>query len=391
LVVVTGSLAGEYLSIHQALSLDNGFWFGHQGYEYVDLGRFWQFGLFVGLLLWLVLMLRGLWPALAKPDDNQAVVLMFAGATVAIGLFYGAGFFYGARTHLSVAEYWRWWVVHLWVEGFMEVFATAALAFLFTRFGLVRAESAGRAVVFSTCIFLVGGVPGTFHHIYFSGTPVSVMAVGAAFSALEVVPLVLLGFEAKETLSMEVRASWMRRYRWPLRFFVGVAFWNLVGAGLFGFLINPPVALFYMQGLNLTPVHAHTALFGVYGLLALGLVLVVFRRMRPELEWNERPLAIAFWGMNGGLALMVLLSLLPIGFAQTWASMEHGLWYARSAEFMHQPLLVTLRWMRMVGDTVFLGGVAALAWFVLGLFTGRSYVTKPVAIDVAANAVPRAI
>ncbi len=373
-VVVLGSLAGEWLSVKRHLGLDTGFWFGHQGYEYLDLGRAWQIALFTGLVLWLVLMLRGFWPALKRRDSTRQLVLLFAGSSAAIGLFYGAGFLYGAKTHLSVMEYWRWWVVHLWVEGFMEVFATAAMAFIFSRLGLIRASSATAAVLFSTAIFLVGGIPGTFHHLYFSGTPVSIMAVGATFSALEVVPLALIGFEAWETYKMSRGASWMRTYRWPLRFFLGVAFWNLVGAGIFGFLINPPIALYYMQGLNTTPVHAHTALFGVYGLLALGLTLLVLRRLLPNGEWKDRPLRIAFWAMNGGLALMVLVSLLPIGLAQAAASIDQGLWYARSDVFLQQPFIEALRWARMLGDGVFLVGVGALVWFVVGLKTGWSWV-----------------
>ncbi|WP_437682174.1 nitric-oxide reductase large subunit [Sorangium sp. So ce131] len=370
-LVVFGSLAGEWLSVKQTFALETSFWFGHQGYEYVDLGRAFQIALFGGLALWLFLMLRALWPALSRRDASRHIVLLFTGATVAIGMFYGVGLFYGAKTHLSVMEYWRWWVVHLWVEGFMEVFATAAIAFLFSRFGLVRPDSAARAALLSTCIFLVSGIPGTFHHLYFSGTPVSAMAVGASFSALEVVPLVLVGMEAYETSQMQRRAGWMQAYAWPIRFFVGVAFWNFVGAGLFGFLINPPIALYYMQGLNTTPVHAHAALFGVYGLLSLGLVLVMLRRLRPDAVWSEARLRVAFWGMNGGLGLMILLSLLPIGLAQAWASVEHGLWYARSAEFLQQPLLQGLRWMRFVGDSLFIAGVAAFAWFVAGLWTRR--------------------
>ena len=373
-LVVGGSLVGEWLSIHQRLGLDVGFWFGHQGYEYVDLGRFWQIALFAGLLLWLTLVLRGLWPALRDHGHRRQIVLLFAGAAGAIGLFYGAGFFYGARTHLSIMEYWRWWVVHLWVEGFMEVFATAALAFIFTRLGLVRAANATAAVLTASTIYLFAGIPGTFHHLYFSGTPIAIMAVGATFSALEVVPLALIGFEAWETYRLGRRAPWMESYRWPIRFFMGVAFWNLVGAGIFGFLINPPIALYYMQGLNTTPLHGHAALFGVYGLLALGLVLFVLRRLQPEGVWKDRPLSLAFWGMNIGLGLMIVLSLLPIGLAQTWASIDHGLWYARSAEFLQLPAIVVLRWLRIVGDTVFLGGVAALAWFVVGLKTGWSFV-----------------
>jgi nitric oxide reductase subunit B len=199
------------------------------------------------------------------------------------------------------------------------------------------------------------------------------MAIGATFSALEVIPLVLLGFEAYGTWRKQHAAPWMLRYRWPILFFVGVAFWNFVGAGLFGFLINPPLALYYMQGLNTTPVHAHTALFGVYGLLSLGLVLLVARFLTGTRPWKEGTLRFAFWAMNGGLALMVLLSLLPIGLAQTWASVETGLWFARSAEFLQQPWIESLRWMRLIGDTVFLVGVGALAWFMLGLITGWSY------------------
>ena len=196
--------------------------------------------------------------------------------------------------------------------------------------GLVKPSHAGAAVIGSSALFLFAGIPGTFHHLYFSGTPTSIMAVGASFSALEVIPLVLIGFEAFQTYRLQHAASWMRRYRWPVTFFVAVAFWNLVGAGLFGFLINPPIALYYMQGLNTTPVHAHTALFGVYGLLSLGLVLVVARLMTPDVEWKEQWLGRAFWAMNVGLGLMVGLSLLPIGVLQAYASIETGLWYART-------------------------------------------------------------
>jgi nitric oxide reductase subunit B len=340
----------------------------------VDLGRAWQIALFIGLLLWLGLMLRALWPALSRRAENRTLVWMFTGATTAIGLMYGAGFFFSARTHLSVMEYWRWWVVHLWVEGFFEVFATAALAFVFARMGLVDPRRAGGAVVASSSLFLIGGIPGTFHHLYFSGTPTPIMSLGATFSALEVVPLVLIGWEAFETSRLQRAAAWLRPYRWPIRFFVGVAFWNLVGAGLFGFLINPPLALYYMQGLNTTPVHAHTALFGVYGLLALGLMLLLARHLGNRTrQWNEKPIAYAFWAMNGGLALMVLLSLLPIGIAQAFASIQHGTWYARSADFLQLPVLQTLRWLRMAGDVLFVSGVAALAWFFVGLLSGRSY------------------
>ncbi len=372
LLIVGGTLFGTWYATRQRLGLDMNFWFGHQGYEYVDLGRFWQLFLFVGLWLWLALTARALWPAFRQPGQHRHLLALFLIASTAIALFYGAGLMWGRQTNLAIAEYWRWWVVHLWVEGFFEVFATVVIAFLFTRLGLLRMASATSAVLFSTIIFLSGGIIGTFHHLYFTGTPTVILSLGAVFSALEVVPLTLIGFEAYENLKLTSARPWVSAYRWPIYFFVAVAFWNLVGAGLFGFFINPPIALYYMQGLNTTPVHGHTALFGVYGMLGIGLMLFCLRGLTTRQAWKTGALSVAFWCINIGLALMVLLSLLPVGLLQTWASVEHGTWYARSAEFMQTPTMENLRWMRIVGDTIFAIGVLALGWFVLGLKTGWS-------------------
>ena len=372
LAIVVGSLFGQWLGVQQKLGYEANFWFGHQGYEYVDLGRFWQIFLFVGLFLWLFLMGRAMWPALRKPSENRGLLAMFFVASMAIALFYGAGLMWGRQTNLAIVEYWRWWVVHLWVEGFFEVFATVVIAFLFTRMGLLKAATATSAVLFSSTIFLSGGIIGTFHHLYFTGTPTVILALGASFSALEVVPLVLIGFEAYENLTLSRARPWVSAYKWPIYFFVAVAFWNLVGAGLFGFLINPPIALYYMQGLNTTPVHGHTALFGVYGMLGIGLMLFCLKGLATHWAWKTGALTYAFWSINVGLALMVLLSLLPVGLMQAWASVEHGMWYARSAEFLQTPLMETLRWLRVIGDTIFATGVIALGWFILGLKTGWS-------------------
>jgi nitric oxide reductase subunit B len=297
---------------------------------------------------------------------------MFLIACVAIALFYGAGLMWGRQTNLAIAEYWRWWVVHLWVEGFFEVFAVAVMSFLFVRLKLLRAQMATAAVLFTTIIFLSGGILGTFHHLYFTGTPTAIMAIGATFSALEVVPLVLVGYEAYDHMKLSRSSDWISSYKWPIYCFIAVAFWNLVGAGIFGFLINPPIALYYMQGLNTTPVHGHAALFGVYGILGIGLMLFVLRDMNTDLKWKDTWIKYAFWLINIGLLAMVTLSLLPIGLAQTVASVQEGLWYARSAEFMQQDYITVFKWLRVIGDTLFAIGTLALVWFVIGLKTGWS-------------------
>ncbi|KAF0806711.1 nitric oxide reductase large subunit [Alcanivorax xiamenensis] len=377
-VVVVGSFVGNYLAIAQIMPENLNFWLGHQGYEYVDLGRLWQIGKFTGVAFWLVLMLRGIGPALRKPGDKHLLVLLTASVT-AIGLFYGAGFFYGERTHLSIMEYWRWWIVHLWVEGFFEVFATTALAFIFYNLGLVSRTVATGASLASASLFLLGGVPGTFHHLYFAGTTTPVMAVGATFSALEVVPLVVLGYEAWEHSKLRERAPWMGQMKWPVACFVAVAFWNMLGAGVFGFMINPPISLYYIQGLNTTPVHAHAALFGVYGFLALGFTLLVLRYIRPQLQFSDRLMRNGFWLLNIGLVLMIATSLLPVGLIQFHASVSEGMWYARSEAFMQQDLLQTLRWVRTFGDVVFIIGALAVAWQVVSgvLFGARAPALEP--------------
>jgi len=372
LVIVVGSLIGQWMGVMQKLGLIENFWFGHQGYEYVDLGRFWQIFLLVGLFLWLFLMGRAIWPAFKQQTANRSLLGMFLVSSAAIALFYGAGLMWGRQTNLAVAEYWRWWVVHLWVEGFFEVFATVVIAFLFVRMGLLRTKIATTTVLFSTVIFLTGGILGTFHHLYFTGTPTAVLALGATFSALEVVPLVLMGFEAYQNLTLSRAKQWLKAYKWPIYSFIAVAFWNLVGAGIFGFLINPPIALYYMQGLNTTPVHGHTALFGVYGMLGIGLMLFVLKGLATNKVWKQGVIKFSFWAINIGLLLMVVISILPVGLAQTVASVTHGLWYARSAEFLQNPTLDTIRWLRMIGDTVFSAGVLGLAYFVVGLKTGWS-------------------
>ena len=161
----------------------------------------------------------------------------------------------------------------------------------------------------------------------------------------------------------------MEKVKWPLMFFIAVAFWNMLGAGVMGFMINPPIALYYIQGLNTTAAHAHAALFGVYGFLSLGFTLLVLRYIRPNMVFNETLMKTAFWWLNAGLVLMLFTSLLPVGVIQFVASASEGLWYARSESFMQQGLLQTLRWVRTFGDIVFIVGALAVTWqVVIGLW-----------------------
>lgn len=373
LFVVVGSLLAGWFGTMQRLGFHYAFWFGNQGLAYTSMGRVWQILLFIGLLFWLLLMGRGLWPALKRPSESRGLNAMVFISATCIGLFYASSLAWGEHTHYSMIEYWRWWLVHLWVEGFFEVFATAVIALIFSRLGLIRAATANTAIVLETIVFLFGGILGTLHHLYFTGTPTAVIAFGAMFSALEVVPLALVGFEGYRNYQRSKAAPWVASYKWTILCFIAVGFWNTVGAGLLGFTINPPISLYYVQGLNLTPAHGHAALFGVYGMLGIGLTLFCLRGLAPRANWAEEWLKPMFWLLNIGLAMMVFLSLLPSGIYQAWASVEYGLWYARSPEIVHSSLMQALVWLRVPGDIVFTLGVLCLATFAVKLL-GRSRV-----------------
>jgi nitric oxide reductase subunit B len=361
---VLGSVTGHYAVEGNKLFGNLSFLFGHQGYEYIELGRVWQIGLIVGMVGWLALVYRAIKPALKAEDDKGGLTHLLLYASVSIPLFYSVGLMYSPGTHISVADYWRWWVVHLWVENFFEVFATVALAFVLTRIGAVRQRAALSTVYLSIALYLGSGIVGTFHHLYFTGSPLFITALGATFSALEIVPLTMLGFEVYQNLEMAKKKG-SEAYRWPLYFFVAVAFWNAVGAGVLGFLINPPIVLYYAQGLNTTPIHSHGALFGVYGFLAIALMLFSVRHVVRQAAWSDRLLKWAFWGLNIGLAAMIVVSLLPAGIYQLAEAVQHGLWYARSPAVTGSPFIHTVTWMRIVPDLIFDVGAVALVAFLV--------------------------
>ncbi|MCC2659548.1 MAG: nitric-oxide reductase large subunit [Arthrobacter sp.] len=369
--IVVGATVTGWLGTLQKLGVDYSFWIGNQGLEFTSMGRVWQILLFVGLMIWLLLMGRALSPALKTPSESRGLIAMVFLAATCIGGFYATSLVWGQNTHYSMVEYWRWWLVHLWVEGFFEVFATAVIALLFSRLGLIRTATAYSAIILETIVFLFGGILGTLHHLYFTGTPTSVIAVGAVFSALEVVPLTLIGIEGYRNMQRAKAAPWVQAYYWPIMCFVAVGFWNTVGAGLLGFSINPPISLYYMQGLNMTAAHGHAALFGVYGMLGIGLMLFCLRGLYPRQNWSDGPLQYMFWSLNIGLAMMVFMSLVPAGIYQAVASVSEGLWYARSPEVVHSFWMETFVWLRVPGDIVFSVGTLFLAVFAWRLLVGK--------------------
>lgn len=364
-VVVFGSLAGEYLGIH-GLIKKWWAWFGAQGFEYLDLGRFWQVLLTAGLIFWVTILFRGLRGRLAVEHKGNMPWLFFFSA-LSIPAFYGVGLLARPASHFTTTDFWRFWVVHLWVEDFLELFTTIMVAYIFVLLGVVHERVALALVYLDVVLYSAGGVIGTMHHVYFSGEPAQHMALGAFFSAAEVIPLTFLTVEAWSFLQLgtlqheKSRASFP--HYWAVMFLVAVGFWNFLGAGVFGFLINLPIVSYYEIGTALTANHGHASMMGVYGMLAVGLALFCLRYMVPPERWSNRAAAISFWSLNLGLAWMVFATLFPLGLLQLFEAVSHGYFEARSLAYLQSPTNRLLEWIRFPGDTVFiLGGALPLLY-----------------------------
>jgi len=367
-LVAVGSIVGEYMGV-KALLGPWWFWLGHQGWEYLELGRLWQVLLTVGMGLWAFLVLRVVWPQL-KGRDKGSLPYLLVYAIVAIPLMFSAGLLYTPHTNFAVADFWRWWVVHLWVEGFFELFTTVVVAYFFILLGLVHVKTALRVVYLDILLYLGSGMIGTGHHYYWTAQPAINLALGAFFSAMEVVPLLLLTLEAYDFAKLRRGEAGTREadglftHYWAVMFLIAVGFWNFLGAGVFGFLINLPIVSYYEHATYLTPNHGHAALMGVYGNLAVAALVFVMRFLvRPE-AWSNRMMKSVFWSLQVGLMLMLLLDIFPVGVMEMVESYTKGYWFARSAGFWSQPWVQRLTWARVAGDLVFVvGGVLPLLFF----------------------------
>lgn len=369
-IVAVGSIAGEWLGIKDMLG-DMWFWFGHQGWEYLELGRVWQILLTVGMVLWAFIIFRSVRPLL-KGQDHGSLPYMLLYGVFAIPLFFSFGMMYNPTTNFAVADFWRWWVVHLWVEGIFELYTTIVVAYFFCSLKMVSERSALSVIYVDIILYLGSGIVGIGHHYYWTAQPAINMALGSMISALEVVPLTLLTMEAWKFVHLAKVEGSIKNFShyWAMMFLLAVGFWNFLGAGVFGFLINTPIVSYYEHATYLTSNHGHAALMGVYGMLAIAAILFCTRYMMTPDAWSNRLIGISFWCLNIGLLLMLVLNIFPAGVIQMVASFTHGFWYARSHEFIHSESFQLFTWLRVLGDLTFVvGGVLPLVFVVVrGMF-----------------------
>jgi nitric oxide reductase subunit B len=375
-VAAVGGLVGIWLGAQGYI--DGPLWWilGNEGLEYLEVGRLWQVGLLVGFGLWTVLVWRGFRPMLRQEARyGLAHMIVYAGGS--IGLLFVAGMLYTPRTNIVMTEFWRWWVVHMWVEGAFEFFIVAIVGLTLVTMGLLRKRSAEKAVAFQALFVMGSGVIGASHHYWWVGQPDVWIPFGSVFSTLELIPLILILFEAMGQYRALATSDETFPYTLPFMFIVASGFWNFLGAGVLGFFINLPLVNYYEHGTYLTVGHAHAAMFGAFGFLALGMATYMLRISTKPREWTERRLRWAFWLWNIGLAVMVFVSVLPVGFLQLDAAFTGSYAAARSLAFYEGELVQLLFWARLPGDTMIILGTLVFAYdMVVKRFTLRS-VSRP--------------
>ena len=388
-VLVAGAIVGLFIG-PKGISGHSWYWIGHTGWEYLEPGKLWQGILYLLLGFWVIILLRGLKPVmtLKKP---WALPNWMIYATLSILVLLTSSLMFSPKTNFVIADFWRWMVVHMWAEAFFEVFTTVLIGYFMVLMGLVSERAAIRVIYLACLLFLGSGLLGISHNFYWNAKPVFTMALGSVFSTLQVVPLILLTLEAwrfsklPQQLENGLAGKEKQTFGFPgvFLFLIGVNFWNFMGAGVMGFIINLPIANYYEHGTYLTVNHGHAALMGVYGNLSLAGVLFCCQLLFNPVVWNKKLVSTAFWSINGGLLLMVLLDLFPAGIWQFIAVVEHGLWFARSSQFIDSSIFQSLTWLRIIGGSVFvMGGVAPLTWFILANKNSIKKTTPPVSQSV---------
>lgn len=366
IIVVMGSMIGEWS--HILGWIDSHWWlFGHFGWEYIELGKFWQILFIVGMVLWVIILCRGFLPAIRNKvqvnhDKRHLLTLLFVGA-IAIPLFYLASLFIMPNSHVTFADYWRWWIVHLWVEGIFEAFAVVLIGFLMVNMKLTTIETTIRALYFQLILLLGTGIVGMGHHYYWQGDHSIWLALGSCFSALEVVPLCLLIWEAYTHYRLYKKSDIAFPYKGTFIFLASTGLWNAIGAGALGFLINTPAVNYFEHGTKWTAAHAHGSMAGVYGMFSIAIALYVFKNITKKEFWTpkvEKWIKISCWALNVGLAGMVFVTLIPVGYIQLKDGLEDGYWHSRLTSFYEQPLVKAIMWGRMPWDIIFTVGVIIL-------------------------------
>ncbi|NIR25828.1 MAG: cytochrome B, partial [Gammaproteobacteria bacterium] len=356
-VSVLGSLIGLYLAIRNVLG-ESWFWLGTEGMEYVDMGRLWKLGITAAFALWIALMVG--WYGRIMKQKVGHIQRILVGIGVGISAAFLPSLAFLPASHFVLADFWRWWTVHLWVEGIFAFFQVAAIGVVFLNLNLVTREMVTKSIYLEGILVVVAGSFAIGHHYWWIGEPSFWISIGSIFSTLEVVPLFMLLVHAFDTYRKMDTNSKPQYHRIALLFLIASAVWQFLGSGVLGLILNFPIINYYEHGTYLTVAHAHGSFLGGFGFLAIGLMLYSLRFTVSEANWPRRAFTWSFYLLNAGLFLMLVVSVTPVGLIQIFEAFSNTYHASRELAFYQQPIVTRLMELRMPGDTLVLLGAVLL-------------------------------
>ena len=370
-VVAVGALIGLYLGATGQLR-DTWFWLGNEGRELINLGRLWDIGLVVGLVFWFLLIIS----LIRKAATNNPLVGTIIWSAFAIATLYIAGMMpiHKIMPNYTVDDYYRWWVIHLWVELTFEMFAAGVIAFFTVSLGLISHKTAVRTMIFELFLIMMSGTLGVGHHYWFQGLDEYWIAIGGIFSALEPLPLALMIVEAMKNQREQRLEGKPNEFSTVFMWVAGSAVLNWIGAGFFGMLINTPTIDYYAHGTYLIMPHGHIALLGAFGYISIAFLYMTARAhsLANGLAWNEKVSKWGFWLLTLGVILFALPTYI-VGIEQAQTAFEKGYFFARLRETI-EPLKGWL-WFRLLPDGMMItGGLIILYDLLTKTFTKKKAV-----------------
>ncbi len=352
LLVAVGSIIGLYMGATGQMR-NLWFWFGNEGRELVNLARVWDIGLVIGLVFWFILIIS----LIRKSATNNPIVSTIIWSAFAIATLYIAGMMpiHKIIPNYTVDDYYRWWVIHLWVELTFELFAAGVIAFFTVSLGLISHKMAVKVMFFELFLISLSGTLGVGHHYFWQGLDEYWIAIGGIFSALEPLPLALMIIEAMKNKREKLYSGENFDFGVPFMWISGSAILNWIGAGFFGMLINTPTISYYSHGTYLIMPHGHIALLGAFGYISIAFIYMTSRAnaLANNLVWNDKLSKTGFWILTIG-ALLYAVPTYIVGIHQTQVAMESGYFLARMRETVEG--LKGWMWARTLPDGMMITG-----------------------------------
>ena len=345
-----------------------GFHFGWwEGRKFLEIPRFLDYLVVINVLLFLGIILVTLFKG--KQQTTTALVL-------AMGLFFAALLYLPGMIwfdNQSVDSFFRWWVVHLWVEGVWELIMGGILAYLLIKLTGVDRELIEKWLYVIVGLTFLSGILGTGHHYYYIGAPKYWLMIGGIFSALE--PLAFLGM-ALFALAMYRKGEKNHPNKIALYWTLGAAIMSFAGAGLLGIAHTIPAVNMWTHGTLITAMHAHLAFWGAYSMMVFAIIAYAMPLMTGRKLYNKANAQYAFWLSNIGMIGMTT-AFAAAGVAQVYLERKMGM------DFMLTQIEIEVHfWILIAAAALFTIGIIA---FVINFFQHGMPTDEALELETANN------